>query len=127
MENLIRARQQSQEQFDEIFRESSTTLLAEISNLKAIISRFSDFAKMPQPQLQRVEVNEVVRGVAQLFQAQLQAPGRASIQCHLQLDPKAGLVSADVDLLHRAISNLVLNAVDAMPAAAGWNFKHAKQ
>jgi two-component system nitrogen regulation sensor histidine kinase NtrY len=116
MENLIRARQQSQEQFDEIFRESSTTLLAEISNLKAIISRFSDFAKMPQPQLQRVEVNEVVRGVAQLFQAQLQAPGRASIQCHLQLDPKAGLVSADVDLLHRAISNLVLNAVDAMPA-----------
>jgi len=115
MENLIRARQQSPEQFDEIFRESSTTLLAEISNLKAIISRFSDFAKMPQPQLQHVQVNEVVRGVAQLFQAQLQAPGRAPIQCDLQLDPNAGLVSADADLLHRAISNLVLNAMDAMP------------
>src|SRR5205807_4755917 len=56
MENLIRARQQSPEQFEEIFLESSTTLLAEIANLKAIISRFSDFSKMPHPQLQRVQL-----------------------------------------------------------------------
>ena len=54
VENLIRARQQSPEQFEEIFRESSATLLAEISNLKAIICRFSEFSKMPQPQLQPV-------------------------------------------------------------------------
>ena len=52
VENLVRARMQSPEQFDEVFRESSRTLLAEISNLKAIIGRFSDFSKMPHPQLQ---------------------------------------------------------------------------
>jgi nitrogen fixation/metabolism regulation signal transduction histidine kinase len=115
VENLVRARQQNPEQFDEVFRESSRTLLAEISNLKGIIGRFNEFSKMPQPQLQRVQANEVVAGVAQLFQAQLEAPGRTKISCELQLDPHLERVSADGELLHRAISNLVLNAIEAMP------------
>jgi signal transduction histidine kinase len=115
MENLVRARQQSPEQFEEVFRESSRTLLAEISNLKGIIGRFSEFSRMPQPQLQPVKLNEVVRGVAQLFQAQLDAPGRAKIKCEMELDPHLKPVAADAELLHRAISNLVLNAMDAMP------------
>lgn len=115
MENLVRARQQNPEQFEEVFRESSRTLLAEISNLKSIIGRFSEFSKMPQPQLQRVQVNEVVTGVAQLFQAQLEVPGRAKISCELQLDPHLRPVPADSELLHRAVSNLVSNAIDAMP------------
>ena len=114
VENLVRARQ-NPEQFEEVFRESSRTLLAEIANLKGIIGKFSEFSKMPQPQLQRVQVNEVIRGVAQLFQAQLEAPGRARISCELQLDPHLEPVAADAELLHRAISNLVLNALDAMP------------
>ena len=115
VENLVRARLRSPEQFDEVFRESSRTLLAEISNLKAIIGRFSEFSKMPPPQLQKVSVNELVRGVAQLFQAQLQAPGRAPITCKLELDERIPMIPADSELLHRAISNLVLNAMDAMP------------
>jgi two-component system, NtrC family, nitrogen regulation sensor histidine kinase NtrY len=115
VENLLRAKQASPEQFDEVFRESASTLLAEISNLKAIIGRFSEFSKMPHPQLQRVPVNEVLRGIAQLFRAQLQAPGRAPIACHLELDEALEPIAADPDLLHRAVSNLVLNAMDAMP------------
>jgi len=115
MENLVRARQLNPEQFEEVFRESSRTLLAEISNLKGIIGKFSEFSKMPQPQLRLVQVNEVIRGAVQLFQAQLDAPGRANIGCELRLDPHLEPVLADAELLHRAISNLVLNAMDAMP------------
>jgi two-component system, NtrC family, nitrogen regulation sensor histidine kinase NtrY len=115
VENLVRARQQNPEQFEEVFRESARTLLAEISNLKGIIGRFSEFSKMPQPQLHPVQVNEVIQGVMQLFQAQLEAPGRPKIGCELELDPHLALVEADGELLHRAISNLVLNAMDAMP------------
>ncbi|HSY93939.1 MAG TPA: ATP-binding protein [Candidatus Binatus sp.] len=116
VENLMRARTQSPEQFDEVFHESASTLLAEISNLKTIIGRFSEFSKMPHPQLQAVHVNEIVRRVLQLYQAQLQAPGRAPIVCKLELDESAGTIAADPDLLHRALSNLVLNAMDAMPS-----------
>jgi two-component system nitrogen regulation sensor histidine kinase NtrY len=115
VENLIRAREQSPEMFEEIFRESSHTLLAEISNLKGIIGRFSEFSTMPQPQLQRVQVNEIVEAVARLFQAQFQAKGREVIHCQMQLDRRLDPIAADPELLHRALSNLVLNAMDAMP------------
>ena len=54
VENLVRAREQSPEQFDEVFRESATTLLSELSNLKGIVGRFSEFSKMPHPELQPV-------------------------------------------------------------------------
>jgi signal transduction histidine kinase len=70
---------------------------------------------MPQPQLQAVQVNEILRGVVKLYQAQLQAPGRAAITCKLELDENLGTIAADGELLHRALSNLVLNAMDAMP------------
>lgn len=115
VENLMRARTQSPEQFDDVFRESSSTLLAEIANLKTIIGRFSEFSRMPHPELQPVQVNEILRGVVQLFQAQLQAPGRAPIASKLELDESVGTIAADPDMLHRALSNLVLNAMDAMP------------
>lgn len=115
VENLIRARTQYPEQFEEVFRESSETLLTELANLKAIIARFSEFSKMPQPQLQRVNVNEVLRGVAQLFQAQFNVPGKPAIECRLDTEESLAPIAADPELLHRAISNLVLNAMDAMP------------
>jgi nitrogen fixation/metabolism regulation signal transduction histidine kinase len=114
VENLVRARQRSPEQFDEVFRESSETLLTEIANLKGIIGRFSEFSKMPQPQIQPVQLNEIVQNVARLFQAQFRASEATAIGCRMELgtlDP----IAADPELLHRALSNLVLNAMDAMP------------
>jgi two-component system, NtrC family, nitrogen regulation sensor histidine kinase NtrY len=121
VENLLRARQNTPQEFDEVFQESTATLLAEIANLKTIIGRFSDFSKMPALQLQAVDLNELIRSVAQLFQGQLNRdPGR--IQPRLQLGdvPK---VSADPVLLRRVIENLVLNAIDAMPQGGPLTFR----
>jgi len=115
VENLVRAREHSPEMFEEIFRESSFTLLAEINNLKQIISRFSEFSKMPQPQFQHMQVNDVVRGVARLFQAQLESTDGRAIVSRLELDESMEAIAGDPELLHRALSNLVLNAMDAMP------------
>ena len=116
VENLLRARERGGEQFEEVFRESASTLLAEIANLKAIIGRFSEFSRMPQPQLQAVDINHLVRSVLQVHLAQLTAEGRPAIGAQLELDDQAGRVAADPELLHRALANLVLNAIDAMPS-----------
>jgi two-component system, NtrC family, nitrogen regulation sensor histidine kinase NtrY len=115
VENLVRAREQSPEQFDEVFRESSSTLLAEIANLKAIISRFSEFSRMPQPQFQPVSLNEIVQNVARLLQAQLHSGESVAIKCKLELAGALEPIAADAELLYRAFSNLALNALDAMP------------
>ena len=111
VENLLRSREQDQQQFDETFRESATTLLAEISNLKSIIGRFSEFSKMPQPHFQTVRLNELIENVTRTYRAQCD---KAGVTSRLELSA-AQPVAADPELLHRAISNLVLNAIEAMP------------
>jgi signal transduction histidine kinase len=111
VENLLRAREHGQQQFDETFRESATTLLAEISNLRNIIAKFSDFSKMPQPQLQAVELSELFESTVKLHLAQL---AKTAIECRLDV-PVHKPIAADPELLHRALSNLISNAIEAMP------------
>lgn len=121
VENLLRAREAHTDQFDEVFRESTSTLLAEIANLKTIVGRFSDFSKMPAPQLQAVDLNEMVQSVTQLFQGQFQREN-SRIEAVLELGPVAPL-SADPELLRRVLENLVLNAIDAMPQGGRLTFR----
>jgi signal transduction histidine kinase len=116
VENLQRAREQTSEQFDEVFFESTATMRAELENLKTIVSRFSDFAKMPPPEFEPVDLNESVRSVVKLFEPQLCAVGRPPITPELYLDADLARPQADPVLLRRALENLVLNSLDAMPA-----------
>jgi signal transduction histidine kinase len=113
IENLQRARGSAD--FDEVFYESTATLLAELGTLKTIVGRFSDFAKMPTPQFETVDVNEVVRSVMKLYDARFQANGRPKIEPVLDLAGDGARISADPEQLRRAFGNLVLNAMDAMP------------
>ena len=113
VENLMRAKQKSPELFDEVFQEGTATLLEEINNLKAIIGRFSEFSRMTQPQLRPTLVNDVVNSVLCVFHAQLQEKNQISV--HTELAYALPQISADPDLLRRALQNLVLNAIDAMP------------
>jgi nitrogen fixation/metabolism regulation signal transduction histidine kinase len=119
VENLMRARDQGQQQFDETFRESSATLLSEISNLKNIIGRFSDFSKMPQPDFQSVDLRQLCEGAIKLHQAQLT---KASISCNLEISD-GNPIAADPELLHRALSNIILNAIEAMPNGGTINLR----
>jgi signal transduction histidine kinase len=115
IENLQRARQRSEGEFDEVFRESTTTLLDELGNLKTIIGRFSDFAKMPAPQFESVDLNEIVGSVMKLYDARFQDNGRAKIERVVEVANRELRIAADGEQLRRALGNLVLNAMDAMP------------
>ena len=128
VENLVRARQLPESEFDEVFRESTRTLNMEIANLKTIIGRFSDFSKMPKPQLERIDAADAITRVGQLYfpwkapaaqecdvTSQGQLDAKQDIDCCIVLDPDPMPIDADPEMLHRALSNLVLNAMDAMP------------
>jgi nitrogen fixation/metabolism regulation signal transduction histidine kinase len=113
VENMVRARALSDAEFDEVFRESTTTLGMEIANLKAIIGRFSDFSKMPKPELERIDAKDVIERVHSLYEGAASREAKIEFATEIAGEPMAMMV--DPELLHRALSNLVLNAMDAMP------------
>jgi signal transduction histidine kinase len=119
VENLIRSREQDPQLFDETFRESAAALLSEIANLKNIVVRFSEFSKMPQPHFQPVSLPQILKDALKVHEAQCK---QANVKCELEgpeTGKKAisedGTILADPHLLHRALSNLILNAIEAMP------------
>jgi two-component system nitrogen regulation sensor histidine kinase NtrY len=120
VENLTRARSLPEEEFDEVFRESTATLSTEIANLKTIIGRFSDFSKMPKPELERIDASDAIWRVALLFFPSLvrgmanTSGGHEKTECTVDVDLAPMPIDADPELLHRALSNLVLNAKDAL-------------
>jgi signal transduction histidine kinase len=127
IENLRKARKLSGSEFDEVFQESTGTLLAEVGNLKTIIGRFSDFARMPPPRFEALDLNEVIQSVMKLYDAQLKAQERPRIDPELQLAEGELQIQADGELLRRAIGNLVLNAIDAMPNGGALRVSSSRQ
>ena len=86
VENLVRARALPEAEFDEVFRESTQTLGMEIANLKTIIGRFSDFSKMPKPQLERIDAKDAIERVRSLYEAAGQ--NEAKIRFEVELSPR---------------------------------------
>lgn len=116
VENMQRAKKLEAKEFLEVFNESTATLKTELANLNTIVGRFSDFSKMITPQFTKVSVNEILRGAVRLFEAQFNAVGKPTIATEFFLTEPLPEIDADADLLHKAFQNLVLNALDAMPA-----------
>ena len=113
VENMQRAHDRYPEQFDEVFREGTTTLLAELAQLKQIVGRFSDFARMPTPEIQAIDFHALITETLKLFEGQLV---QAHIRTVAELDPRLPKVNADPEQMTRVLRNLILNAIDAMPA-----------
>ena len=116
LDNLRRAKPLPAAEFDEVFDESVNTLTVGIGNLNTVIGRFSDFAKMPTPEFAQVSPNTLVQDAVSLFRSQLEVNPGGAIAVSVDLDDSAGTIRADAEQLGRALQNLVLNAIDAMPA-----------
>jgi len=127
LENLSRAREQTPEQFDEMFWESMKTATTEMEHLKGIVTRFSDLGKMREPRKQAVDVNEIVRAAVTSFEPQFQFRGRPPVQPELLLDEYAPKISADADLLYKGFENVIANSVSAMPMGGTLTIRTARQ
>lgn len=115
LDNLRRAKPLPAAEFDEVFDESVGTLTTGLANLNTVVGRFSDFARMPAPDIAAVSPNAIVEQSVALFRAQMSAPGSPRITAVVDLDPAATAVRGDAEQLGRAVQNLLLNAIDAMP------------
>jgi len=127
LENLARARQKTPERFDQIFGESMQMADGEMENVKEIIARFSDFAKLRQPRMQAVNINEVLRATVNSFETAFHARGRPPVKPELLLDENAPKVWADPELLYKGFENVIANSLNAMPMGGSLTIRTVQQ
>ncbi|MEM0963555.1 MAG: ATP-binding protein, partial [Bacteroidota bacterium] len=95
------------------FERTTDMLIDQIETLDRIASDFSRFARMPMRSPETLDLGEVAREAAALFEGPLAESGRAELSLDLTA---AGLpVSADHEELRRVLVNLLTNALQAIP------------
>lgn len=89
-------------------------VMRESDRLTRLLSEFLDFARVRVARADAVDLGYVARGAANLASAHPDKLESVTITC---IAPSNGelMVGGDEDLLHRAVFNLVLNAVQAAP------------
>lgn len=90
--------------------DSTAVILEEVNKLKRIVDEFSEFARMPKPRKEWINPIEVLTNSVELYSNQ-----KENIQIKLNFQEKLPKLFADPDQLHRAFSNIIKNAIEAMP------------
>jgi two-component system, NtrC family, sensor histidine kinase PilS len=98
-------------------RTLATLVMRESDRLSRLLTDFLDFARVRVAREEEVNVGEIVRGVASLVASHPDCRDTVSIICEIPAGAPL-IIEGDEDLLHRAIFNLTLNAVQASPAEA---------
>ena len=107
METLRKVYANNHPDFDEIFDESTNTILEEVNRLKNIVTEFSQFARLPKPQLELCDVGELIRSTAGLY-----GDGAVPMECSVAEDLPLAL--ADREQMTQVLVNLIQNARDAL-------------
>lgn len=93
----------------ELAKKVSKTLEEQIENLSSIATAFSSFAKMPKPENEIIELNDVLRSVSELFNKE------ERIQVTFTTDTPSAFVFADKNQLVSVFNNLIKNAMQSIP------------
>jgi two-component system nitrogen regulation sensor histidine kinase NtrY len=113
IETVRRTKARNHPSFDEVFEESTTTILEEVDRLKTIVTEFSQFARMPRPNPHPASLNELVHHTVVLYREE------EGVQVTEQLDTEIPELLLDSDRLKQVIQNLLKNAIQATRAGDG--------
>lgn len=109
VQHLQRTLQHKDENDREFVNRVSETLIQQIDTLSAIATSFSDFAKMPQANPEKLDLLQLIATLADLYR---EVPG---LEINLSHDAEQYSVVADKDQLNRIFSNILKNALQAIP------------
>ncbi|HEU4649728.1 MAG TPA: ATP-binding protein [Gemmatimonadales bacterium] len=104
VEQLARSHYESDDE-----RVLAQLIVRESDRLSRLLNEFLDFSRVRATEIKPVDLHEVATGAVRLVQENPDCPPEAT----LTVEGPHTLLEADADLLHRVLSNLVLNAVQA--------------
>lgn len=88
-------------------------IVRESDRLSRLLGEFLDFARTRVTRIRMQDMTGIVRGATNLAAAHPSRTEGVNVQCVLPAEPV--LIECDEDLLHRAVFNLALNAMQAAP------------
>lgn len=97
------------EDFDDKLERISKTLIEQIDTLSNIATEFSNFAKMPRPVFEPVDLIGILEGVAELHRDD------GNVKVMFETTVTRAMVYAGKDQMLRAFNNLIKNAIQAIP------------
>ncbi len=93
----------------ELLDRSTRTIIAQVDAMKSMVNEFADYARPAPAQLEPVNLNALIRDVAELYKGK-----HETIATHLQLAADLPAFSAEPKRLRQVLHNLLLNAADAL-------------
>lgn len=87
-------------------------IVAETTRLNNIVMEFLDFARPQEIKLLPVDINDNISKALQFIDAKLQ---EQKIALETDFHPNIGRITIDPDLFYRALLNILVNAMQAMP------------
>jgi two-component system, NtrC family, nitrogen regulation sensor histidine kinase NtrY len=106
VQQLIAAYKDKSPKFDSIFEKVTATIISQIETLKNIASEFSNFARMPRLNIEKMNVVSVIYEALILFEEEKR-------QIKYEYSKDEIVIDSDKDQLKRTIVNLIRNSIQA--------------
>ena len=89
------------------------TIVQQVEAMKEMVNAFSEYARAPEMDVSRFDLNQLITEVAELYRAGNRETGRVG-RPKLKLDPALIDIEADRGRLRQIIHNLLANAIEAL-------------
>lgn len=109
MQLLMKAWNDKAPDWDVRLKRFSQTLIMQIDTLSSIATEFSDFAQMPEPQIQQFDVIPLIQQSVALFHDQ------SDCEISFETTYQECIIKADPNQILRVFNNLIKNALQAIP------------
>ena len=109
MQLLMKAWNDKAPDWDVRLKRFSQTLIMQIDTLSSIATEFSDFAQMPEPQIQQFDVIPLIQQSVALFHDQ------SDCEISFETTYQECIIKADPNQILRVFNNLIKNSLQAIP------------
>lgn len=106
---LLKIKNEQGKVSDELLKNTMQSLLEQIESLSTIATAFSAFANLPKPTIEQINLAEIIKKTAILFNCQ-----EFSIETLLLSSPC--IIEGDKEYIKRILTNLITNAIQAIPS-----------
>jgi nitrogen fixation/metabolism regulation signal transduction histidine kinase len=93
----------------QVLERATRTIVQQVEAMKDMVNAFSDYARAPDMEIVRVDLNHLVTEVAELYRVR-----EIPVIIDLSLDAEVMAVEADAGRLRQILHNLIRNALEAL-------------